>query len=614
MDVDSLTGAARRGEEWFVVLPDCDAALAVVAALDPDARCRRLRHPSGRPWLLGHWDPRDLVLGAAGRVVVALLGCCPVSAEEVVGIARRTRAPADLDRAAGRLHGAFHLLATVDGVVRAQGSAFGVRRLFQVRVGEVDVVSDRADVAAGLVGSGVDERWLVRCLMFPAAPPALVGASLWRGVTAVPEDCCVLLTDRGRARTVRWWEPPRPVRTLREGAPAVRDALTAAVSARVRSRDVVSADLSGGADSTAVCALAVARTGRLLTFTVASQDAGDDDAEWAAIAAAELPGLERLVLTDDDLPRPYADILEAGVPRDEPPVDVHLRAEDAVRARLLTGRGVELHLTGDGGDEVLHAAPSYLRELLPRRPLTAWSHVRGLRALRAWRWSRVWRLLAAPRDERRELLAQARGLTAPAARAPYAVGLPPWATPHAVDLARRLLVEAAERVPPTTPDKAVHDVVQLVRHAGRYVRRNVMAAVADGLPVAAPFLDDRVAEACLAVRAHERTTPWRYKPLLAEALRGVVPDRSSTRATKGGTTPEYAALPHYRADLLALTTRGRLAELGLIDVDRFRSALTGVWSTDATPIMVEHTVACERWLRDLDHAGRTAGLVRGAPG
>ncbi|MFD1152411.1 asparagine synthase-related protein, partial [Saccharothrix hoggarensis] len=395
--------ASGRDEEWFVVLPDCEAALAVAAALDPGATARRLDHASGRPWLIGHWDPRDLVVGSAGRTRVALVGCCPASAEEVARMAGRTRTAADLDGAARSLPGSFHLVASVDGVVRAQGTAFGVRRVFHARVGDVDVVADRADVLARLAGSGVDERRLAACLLFPAAPPALAGASLWRGVSAVPEDHCVLLGERGRARTVRWWEPPRPTTSLARGAPLVREALTAAVAARVRSGRTVSADLSGGADSTAVCALAVALTGRLLTFTVASADVSDDDAEWAAVAAAGLTGVERLVVTDDDLPRPYADILVPGVARDEPYPDIHLRAEDVARARLLAARGAELHLTGDGGDEVLHAPASYLPELLRRHPWTAYSHLRGLRALHAWSWPRVGRLLAAPRDERREL-------------------------------------------------------------------------------------------------------------------------------------------------------------------------------------------------------------------
>jgi len=610
--------ATGRGEEWFVVLPDDESAPAVAAALGsgagPFTAARRLDHPSGRPWLIGDWDPRDLVVGAAGRTRVAVVGHCPATAEDLAAIARRTAHPADLDRVAGSLVGSFHLVASVDGAVRVQGSAFGTRRVFRARAGGSDVAADRADVLALLTGSGVDERRLVSCLMFPAAPPAVAGASLWREVVAVPEQDYLLLPRGGRARTVRWWQPPRPTRSLREGAPPLREALVAAVAARTGSGRAVSADLSGGVDSTAVCSVAAARVDRLPAFTVASPDPADDDGHWAAVAAAGLPSVHHLVVTDDDLPAPYTGILDPGVARDEPYPDIHLRAEDAARARLLAAHGAELHLTGDGGDEVLHASPAYLPELLRRRPLLGLAHLRGHRALHAWSWSEVRRALAPPRDERRALLAQARALTRPDDGRPDAVRLPPWATPAAVDAARELLRRAADEADPTGRDRALRDAVELVRHGGRLQRRTAQAAAADGFPVAAPLLDDRVVEACLAVRPHERTTPWRYKPLAAEALRGIVPKRSLARATKGGTTPEYAALPRYRPDLLALCEGSRLAELGLVDVDRLRSALHGVWLTDAMPIMVEQTVGCERWLRDLEPTGSPTALMTGAPG
>lgn len=618
MNVGLSAAAAGRGEEWFVVLPDSESALAVATALDSGvgscAASQRVDHPSGRPWLVGRWDPQDLLVASAGRTRVAVVGCCPASVDEITRIAQRATDTSDLDRAAGSLAGSFHLVASVDGMVRAQGSVSGVRRVFHARVGAVDVAADRADVLAWLTGSGIDERRLVTCLLFPAPPPALAGASLWRGVAAVPEDHYLLLTERGRARTVRWWQPPCPSLSLSAGAPVLREALITAVGARTRSRRTVSADLSGGLDSTAVCSLAAAEVGRLLAFTVVSPDPADDDGQWAELAAAELVGVDHLVVTDEDLPVPYEDILRPGVARDEPYPDIHLRAEDLARARLLAARGARLHLTGDGGDEVLQATVSYLPELLRHRPCLGYSHLRGLRALHAWSWLEVWRLFSAPRDERRELMAQARALTAPDDRCPNTVRLPPWATPDAVDAARELLIQAADEAHATTPSRALHDVVHLVRHGGRMMRRTALAAAAGGFPVAAPFLDDRVVEACLAVRPHERTTPWRYKPLLVEAMRGIVPERSLTRTTKGGTSPEYAALPRYRADLLTLCEHARLAGLGLIDVDRLRSTLTGVWISDASPIMVEQTIGCERWLRDLEITGFSMNLMTGAPG
>ncbi|MEU4803968.1 asparagine synthase-related protein [Actinosynnema sp. NPDC023587] len=609
--------ATGRDEEWFVVLPDDDSAAVAVAALragpGPFTPVRRVDHPSRRPWLLGSWNPRDLLIGTAGRTRVAVLGCCPASPAEIAGIARRTTHLLDLDRAARSLTGSSHLIASVDGAVRVQGSAFGVRRVFHARHGDVDVAADRADVLARLLGTGVDERLLVSRLLFPEPPPALAGRPLWHGVTAVAEDHCLVLSPRGRARTVRWWRPPQPVSSLRAGAPALHEALAEAVAARVVARRAVSADLSGGVDSTAVCSLAAGQVDRLPAYSLVGADPADEDAHWAAVAAAGLPAVRRVVVTEEDLPGPYTGILRPGLARDEPHPHVRLRADAVARAQLLTAHGSRLHLTGHGGSEVLHAPWSYLPELLRRDPRAAYAHVRGHQAAHGWSWSRVRRLLTAARDERRVLPALARALTGAGDSRRDVLRLPAWVTPDAVDAVRELLLRAADEVDPGVRAGALEDNVRVVRASGRSMRCTVLAATADGLPVAAPFLDDRVVEACLAVRPHERTTPWRYKPLLAEAMHGLVAERSPSRTARGGTAPGHVALRRYRADLLALCEGSRLAALGLVDVDRLRSELTGARPAGTAPITVERTIGCERWLRDLEPAGHATEMT-GAPG
>ncbi|MFF4906267.1 ATP-binding cassette domain-containing protein [Streptomyces sp. NPDC001260] len=92
-----------------------------------------------------------------------------------------------------------------------------------------------------------------------------------------------------------------------------------------------------------------------------------------------------------------------------------------------------------------------------------------------------------------------------------------------------------------------------------------MAARA-GLPMASPFLDDRVIEACLAVRPGERVSPWRYKPVLSAAMRGIVPEECLRRSNKATASMDAAnGLRDHRADLLALWEGSRLEELGLVD-------------------------------------------------
>ena len=63
-----------------------------------------------------------------------------------------------------------------------------------------------------------------------------------------------------------------------------------------------------------------------------------------------------------------------------------------------------------------------------------------------------------------------------------------------------------------------------------------MALAGHGIEVAAPFLDNEVIRACLAVPADQRGAPGRYKPLLGEAFAhaGVLPPFVLSRVTKGG--------------------------------------------------------------------------------
>jgi asparagine synthase (glutamine-hydrolysing) len=122
-----------------------------------------------------------------------------------------------------------------------------------------------------------------------------------------------------------------------------------------------------------------------------------------------------------------------------------------------------------------------------------------------------------------------------------------------------------------------------------------------GVTLAAPYYDDRVIEAGLAVRALERITPWRYKPLIVEAMRGIVPDQSLARQTKAnGTGDEDPGLRRHRADLLALWEDSRLGRLGLIDQDALRELCTRPIPPDLQSGVLYQSVACEMWLRSLE--------------
>ena len=88
---------------------------------------------------------------------------------------------------------------------------------------------------------------------------------------------------------------------MAEGAPALREALSAAVAARVRGRPLLSCDL-GGVDSTAVCCLAARVAQTLAAYTAASPDPLADDVAWAKRTVARRDNIEHHVIPAGEMP------------------------------------------------------------------------------------------------------------------------------------------------------------------------------------------------------------------------------------------------------------------------------------------------------------------------
>ncbi|SHF62173.1 asparagine synthase-related protein [Streptoalloteichus hindustanus] len=588
--------------EWLVALPDTPNAAAVLAALGPTPR--RADHPSGRPWLVGRWDPVDLRVGSAGPTSVAALGICSATPERLAEIAARTRDVAALDDLA--LPGSFHLLATVDGTTRAQGTVSGLRRVFHGVVGGVSVAATRADVLAALTGARIDRGRVTLRFLLSEIPLHVMNTPLWAGIEAVEEDSCLVVSPDGRARTRRRWEPPVDDQPLPVAAAALREALSDAVRARRDSGLTLTADLSGGLDSTTLCFLA-SRDGRpLTTITRSAGDVGDDDEWWADLAAEHLPNLRRIVVPRAEIPSHYSDVLEPSPPTEEPFPGVEDRPMYRALAARVGAAGSQVHMTGDGGDETLTGGAAGVFELLRSRPLTGLRYLRAYRAFEHWRWRDVVSNALERRDRYPGWLARrARSIIASPLEdegATNLVQMPPWATPEAVELARELLLAEAERTRHHGHNWTAHHTIWGIRMGASVARATVPLYAAEGIRVTTPYLDDAVVRACMSARAHERRTPWTYKPLLAEAMRGIVPERCLARATKAeGSNVEYDGLRSNVDRLVALCEDSRLGRLGLVDPAVLREICTSFRIRLFTPYAISMTLSCERWLRDLEH-------------
>ncbi|MFE6526421.1 lasso peptide isopeptide bond-forming cyclase [Streptomyces sp. NPDC057794] len=595
-----------RGDAHFTVFTDREDAAAVARSFaHPGTRI--LTHPSGRPWLVGRWADEEIVTARAGSAALAVVGCCPVDAARLRRYAERLRDPADAAALARSLPGSFHLVAALDGRLRVQGTASGLRLVFHATVDGVRVAATRADVLAHALGAEPDAERLAVRLLWPAPYP-LSETSLWREVTAVPpQDALYLGADGRSARHVRWWTPPEPVRTLAEGTEPVREALVAAVDARTRAGGVVSCDLSGGLDSTSLCFLADRSAARVVASTWPGRDPADTDLHWAERAAGHLPDVEHVVWDADASPLVYEDLLSIDDLLDEPTIGVMDRSRVLHHLPAMAERGSRLHLTGIGGDHVAWCSEAYYHRLARTRPLFALRQLRGFRALWQWPLGDTARALADSRPYGRWLADAAGRLRAPGAAnvtTSLGWGMPPrlfdWVTPDAERAVRRALLEAAGTATPLHPDRGMHADLEQIRSCTRIIRQWDRMAARAGVPMASPFLDDQVIETCLAVRPDERVSPWQYKPLLTAAMRGLVPETCLRRANKAAASMDAAeGLRRHRADLHALWEDSRLEALGLVDGDALRRLARRPATPGLRDAILYSTIAAEVWLRGL---------------
>ncbi|MEU8783051.1 asparagine synthase-related protein [Streptomyces sp. NPDC048637] len=516
------------------------------------------------------------------------------------------RSTADIEAAMSGVPGSFHLMASLGDEVYARGSFSEARRLFWASADGATVAADRARTLAWLTGSSIDLEHLALRLAHPDVPHPLASGALWRGVHGVPGAEAVLFDGRGQLRTRRWWDEPPGELPLAVGAPAVRQALVNAVGVRARPGQVLGADLSGGMDSTSLCFLAARAGASLVTATLEWAATGNEDAAYADRAAAQLPGIQRLVYGPADLPACFTGLAHPHEPGDEPTALLRDRAQQQHIADAMRAAGAELRLTGHGGDHVVEAPDQYLHRLLRRHPLHGLRHAAGQRARHHWDLRSAARTVMDTGSYRTWLTGTADALKRPVAPASAPTGwgapmaLPPWAGALAVEQAADLLRQEARTAEPLAHERGQHAWIHQAQTAGR-LAGHLFSSAPGGLRAASPFCDDAVINACLAVSASATKSPWRYKPLLAEAMRGLVPEPILARTSKDHSATEwYAGLALHQADLARWAADSRLVACGLADEPELRRAFLSPRTLDRGAHALEATLAAEAWLCDLE--------------
>ncbi|MFC4912919.1 asparagine synthase-related protein [Actinomadura gamaensis] len=591
----------------------------------------------------------------AGAAALAVAGVCSSRPPELAAGLAGVRRAGDVESLVEGAAGSFTVLASLDGEVYGRGPAFGTRRLYHARLGGVTVAADRARTLAWLTGAQVDLTALAARL--PAEMPYLLGErALWQDVHTVTPGQALHLDRQGKERVRSWWRAPREQLPLAEAAPALREALGAAVAARVRPGQVWAADVSGGMDSTSLAFLAAEAGARLVTVTLRWAAPGNEDHRYAAQAVARLGGIAHVALDGSEREsRYYATLQLRDEPHDDPMLPLRDRAQQEHITRLLAEHTVTARLSGLGGDHVVSPPPWYLHALIRRHPLIGLRHVAGQRAGWRWPWPATVRAMAERGGYADWLNGQAdrvggSGAAATGRRAhqggtvmapPHGWGppvrLPGWAGTEARERLAEALRATARHGEPLADERGRHAWMERARAAGRIAAAAAWplygsagsaggsgdasgsgyagdnpggsgyagddpggSGGAAGLPLHMPFCDDAVIEACLAARPHEVVSGWAYKPLLTTAMRGVLPESILARTSKDHANVEWqAGMRAHQGELAAWAENSHLVAVGLAEPAALRRALVSPDLYGGGAADLENTLIAEAWLRDL---------------
>ncbi|MGC0418545.1 albusnodin/ikarugamycin family macrolactam cyclase [Embleya sp. AB8] len=551
-------------------------------------------------WLVGNWPADEVRVVSRGGLRMAVLGICGATdAELEVGLAvARGGALRHLSGWAG----SYHVVLRNGRRTVVLGDLAGVRQVFHAAPEDGVVYASHALPLADLTRAGLDTEALAARLACPDVPELVSGRSMFTGVKRLEPGHALELTH-GVAR-VRLYEQHRSPLDFPGAADALGRALTDAVGRRVAGSDRPGADLSGGRDS-AVLALLGARSvsqgkSRDLIAVTWAEPCAPDDPRSAADIVAGSARLRHLVIPGGVEHLPYTgleEVLDGSVMPDEPGFSLIGMARITKTLAAIRDAGIDMHVTGYGGDAVLGTPLAYLADLaMDHRRMTIARHARtwarnlGMSAYDlAGSAKRVARTtFPQALDQLAEVFAgSGRADAGPAAAMAWCTAAPTaaWTTP---EMRRRLAVSlrrlAGESVisagSVVAADPAVHGrpgdraAWVAVRRAAERQRAYQQLAERTGVRVQAPYLDTAVVRAGMALPAWARDRDDGPRALLTAAMHGLIPRQVLVEAHRADyTEAERRGLRINARVLRDLFADPLLAELGVLDPNEMRHTL-----------------------------------------
>jgi asparagine synthase (glutamine-hydrolysing) len=491
---------------------------------------------------------------------------------------------------------------------------FGGFPLFWVQDGNAVVVSTVMRPLLDLLPHRIINRdYLAEFLLQLGVQDPQDERCAYEGVHRVLAGSLLEVCPGGVVRASRWWDWEARVEqptSLRPEDIAERCGTLLKEAVRQRRVGRTAAALSGGMDSTAVALLAARQ----------AHAAGDEPVHGLSLIYERLPVLARET--------PYVDCVpgEPGLQRHRLPGDDYLEfdalghemipdepqpwlwQQAAVHASVeyAAQLGARTLMTGLGADELFCMLPYHLPELLRSgRWLAAWREsARWGKAGGNSRWFYLWPYGLAhfvPLMLRGGLGCWWRG---------GLVGweqqgdctIPPWVRPEFArrfELWPRAIERLRQRYNRNRSSSVALLIEMLMLTVGDIFRWEV--AVPRGLMIVHPYRDPRLARYCLGWRGCIWPDPERQKPILADAMRDILPAAIRQRRRKGHFEEfVYTGLARNRASLEALVERAPVDDLDLLDRSELlrclRNAALGVVRKSVGRDRLCHTLGMLKWL------------------
>ena len=219
---------------------------------------------------------------------------------------------------------------------------------FSYRDGELLFASNARAIARASLRAPEIDPTAVHDLLWHLYVPG--PRTIFAGVEKLPGGSAVTFDVCGRRRDLVFWRPDfsrhDDVLEEEDWLREVDRSLTLAVERRLVSDVPLGVMLSGGVDSSLVTAITRKIAGKVMTFSVASDDPSIDESRWAGLVARHCRTEHHVLVVDSDVRKTLPQLVAA---MGEPLGDAS--AANLFAISRVAREHVTVVLTGDGGDE-----------------------------------------------------------------------------------------------------------------------------------------------------------------------------------------------------------------------------------------------------------------------